>query len=105
MSISPVNGSLAETLSGTSSPTDKQSFGAQVVSSTLDTMNGQGGAGTEATSITDKASFGAAVVTKTLDYMNSGSSHGSELAQNYDFSKNILSSYTANTGGVTDVTI
>ncbi|MBG0775469.1 MAG: hypothetical protein H0S85_03440 [Desulfovibrionaceae bacterium] len=55
---------------GISSPLDKESFGAAVVGTTLDFMNGST---TSTLPVTDKQTFGAAVATKTLDYLNSGS--------------------------------
>jgi hypothetical protein len=51
---------------------NRQTFGAQVVSKTLDYLNNSAGPGASLASV-DKQSFGAAVVAKTLDYMNSGS--------------------------------
>jgi len=92
-----------DSISGMSSY-DPQSSGSQVVSSTMDTMNGQN-SGSDNSAITDKASFGAAVVSKTLDYMNSGGTHNSEMAQTYDFGKNVLGGAAAGLGAVTDIKI
>ena len=90
-------------IGGSSSAYDSGTFGAQVVSTTLDYMNGQGSGDSYA--ITDKESFGAAVVSKTLDYMNSGNSHGSDMAQSYDFGKSVLSGYMADKGLIADYNI
>jgi hypothetical protein len=95
MSISSISGSSANYGSDT--------FGAQVVSKTLDYMNNQGSGNEFA--ITDKQSFGAAVVSKTLDYMNSSTSYGSDMSQTYDFSKSVLSGYMAGKGAITDYNI
>ena len=92
-----------DSIGGQSSAYDKSTFGAQVVSATLDTMNGQNPGNSFA--ITDKESFGAAVVSKTLDYMNSGNSHGSDMAQTYDFNKAILGGHAASLGAITDINI
>ncbi len=70
-------------------PMDQQTFGAAVVSKTLDYMNGQGSSSQDLAPM-DKQTFGAAVVSKTLDYMNSGNSSSSAMAQNYDFQKSVL---------------
>ncbi len=67
---------------------DSQTFGAAVVTKTLDYMNNASG---NSYAPVDKQTFGAAVVSKTLDYMNSGSSGGqSDMAQTYDFSSKVL---------------
>lgn len=92
-----------DSLGGSSFGYDKQTYGAQLVTATLDRMNGQGPGGNYA--ITDKQSFGAAVVSKTLDYMNSGSNSSSEMAQNYSFGKDILAGYTFGKGGFADYNI
>jgi len=90
-------------IGGASSAYDSSTFGAQVVSTTLDYMNGQGSGNNYA--ITDQQSFGAAVVSKTLDYMNSGSNIGSDMNQTYDFSKSVLSGYMADKGLIADYNI
>jgi len=90
-------------IGGLSSAFDSGTFGAQVVSATLDTMNGQGSNNNYA--ITDKDSFGAAVVSKTFDYMNSGNDSGSDMNQTYDFSKNVLGGYLAGKGSIADYNI
>lgn len=75
---------------GASYPMDKQTFGAAVVSETLDTMNGSG----SSYAPVDKASADASLVNKTLDYMNSGSSNSdSGMAQSYDFQTDVLGAY------------
>lgn len=82
---------------------NRQTFGAQVVSKTLDTMNNVG----TAAAPTDKQSFGAAVVSKTMDYMNSGpdSSGMGEMSQTYDFAKNVLGAYAGGRGALADFTV
>jgi hypothetical protein len=92
-----------DSIGGGSSAYDRQTFGAQVVSATLDTMNNQGPGNSFA--ITDKESFGAAVVGKTLDYMNAGSSPSSDMAQTYDFNKSVLGGHAASLGAIYDVNI
>lgn len=72
-----------------SAPMDKQTFGAAVVTKTLDYMNGQGSSGLDAAPM-DKQTFRAAVVGKTLDYMNAGQGHDNGMAQSYDFQKSVL---------------
>jgi len=74
---------------GSASAFDRDTFGAAVVSETLDIMNGsrRGSA-----LPVDGESAGAAVVSKTLDYMNSGSSSGdpSGMSQSYNFQMDVL---------------
>lgn len=93
----------SNSIGGLSSAFDSSTFGAQVVSKTLDYMNNQGSENNYA--ITDQQSFGAAVVSKTLDYMNSGSSFGSDMNQTYDFSKSVLGGYMAGKGSIADYNI
>lgn len=83
---------------------DQQSFGSQVVSATLDTLNGQSSSSSNP-AITDKESFGAAVVSKTLDYLNSGSTSSTDMAQTYEFNKSVLGGHAASLGAVTDIKI
>jgi len=82
---------------------DKQTFGAAVVTKTLDTMNNTA---TSFYTPTDKQTFGAAVVSKTLDYMNSdshkSSSSTSEMGQTYNFSKDVLGAYASGIGTLTN---
>ncbi|EGY24062.1 hypothetical protein DA2_3713 [Desulfovibrio sp. A2] len=78
---------------------DSQTFGAAVVSRTLDTMNGVSSSSMQAAPW-DKQTFGAAVVSKTLDYMNSPGLGGSgnsgssgwsgSMSADYDFQKSVL---------------
>jgi len=70
-----------------------QTFGAAVVSETLDIMNNSGG-GSGMLPV-DKASAEGALVSKTLDYMNSGTSAGDPtgMAQSYDFQTDVLGAY------------
>jgi hypothetical protein len=87
-----------------SAPMDKQTFGAAVVTKTLDYMNGQSSSGMDAAPV-DKQTFGAAVVTKTLDYMNSGEGHDSGMAQSYDFQKSVLGSHADAIGALANIKI
>lgn len=67
---------------------DRQTFGAAVVTKTLDYMNNSPG---NSFAPVDRQTFGAAVVSKTLDYMNSGGGGGQgDMAQTYDFSSKVL---------------
>lgn len=75
-----------------SMPFDQQTFGAAVVSETLDIMNDSGSGSSFAP--VDKASTEAALVSKTLDYMNSGSSSDKTgMAQSYDFQTSVLGAH------------
>jgi hypothetical protein len=87
---------------GAQSVFDRQTFGAAVVSETLDTMNGRG----SSLLPVDKASAEGALVSKTLDYMNPGSMAGNQsgMNQTYDLSKNVLGAY-AGTGSILDTMI
>ncbi|QJB57484.1 hypothetical protein [Pseudodesulfovibrio sp. zrk46] len=78
---------------GGPSPFDQQTFGAAVVSETLDIMNNTGSGSNLAP--VDKASAEASLVSKTLDYMNTGSSSGDSagMAQSYDFQTDVLGAY------------
>ncbi|TVM17398.1 hypothetical protein DPQ33_09490 [Oceanidesulfovibrio indonesiensis] len=83
-------------IGGMTSPFDRQTFGAAVVSETLNTMNNANrnqfmGAGAPV----DKQTFGAAVVSQTLNTMNFGSPSGSmdPVSQSYDFNQQVLGSY------------
>ncbi len=77
---------------GGSSPFDQQTFGAAVVSETLDIMNNSGSSSSFAP--VDKTSAEASLVSKTLDNMNTGSSGDSAgMAQSYDFQTNVLGAY------------
>jgi len=88
---------------GGSSPFDQQTFGAAVVSKTLDYMNNSG-SGSGFTPV-DKASAEASLVSKTLNYMNSGSSSGDQtgMAQSYDFQTSVLGAFAK--GSVIDTII
>jgi hypothetical protein len=76
---------------GSPQPFDQQTFGAAVVSETLDIMNDTG----STPAPVDKESAEAAIVSKTLDYMNSGSNSGDSagMAQSYDFQTDVLGAY------------
>lgn len=76
---------------GSPQPFDRQTFGAAVVSETLDIMNDTG----SSPAPVDKASAEAALVSKTLDYMNPGSSSSDPagMGQSYDFQTDVLGAY------------
>nr|WP_321256665.1 hypothetical protein [uncultured Pseudodesulfovibrio sp.] len=78
---------------GGSSPYDQQTFGAAVVSKTLDYMNDTGSGSSFAP--VDKESAEASLVSKTLDYMNSGSSSADKtgMAQSYDLQTSVLGAH------------
>ncbi|GAB7078455.1 hypothetical protein [Megalodesulfovibrio paquesii] len=101
MSISSLGGASSATV------WDQQSFGAGVVSKTLDYMNNQGSSSTFAP--VDKQTFGAAVVSKTLDYMNApsfGSGGGMDsMSQSYSFNKDVLGSYATGIGALANITV
>lgn len=82
---------------------DQQTFGAAVVSETLDYMNNSGSGSSFAP--VDKASAEGALVSKTLDYMNSGSTSGDKtgMAQSYDFQTSVLGAFAK--GSVIDTMI
>lgn len=69
---------------------DQETFGAAVVSETLDYMNNSGNGSSLAP--VDKVSTEASLVSKTLDYMNPGSSSDDKtgMAQSYDFQTSVL---------------
>lgn len=79
---------------------DRQAFGAQVVTATLDAMNGVNTA--QSMAPVDKQSFGAAVVATTLDYMNSGGLGGGGGNSDYDFQKKVLEGGLAAKGVMID---
>ncbi len=96
---------------------DKQTFGAAVVSKTLDTMNGVASSPLQAAPW-DKQTFGAAVVGKTLDYMNSsglGNTGGAKsagstgwsgsMSADYDFQKSVLGSAYSGAGTLVDTLV
>lgn len=78
---------------------DRQAFGAQVVTATLDAMNGVNTA--QSMAPVDKQTFGAAVVKTTLDYMNSGGLGGGANSD-YDFQKKVLEGGLAAKGVMLD---
>lgn len=77
---------------GAAASMDSKTFGAAVVSETLDIMNGASGRSGPAP--VDRESAEASLVSKTFDYMNSGSS-GSDagMSQSYDFQTSVLGAY------------
>lgn len=80
---------------------DQQTFGAQVVTKTLDYMNNS----QPSVAPMDSQTFGASVVNKTLDYMNNGGFGAADggMSQTYDFSKDVLGTYTGK-GAIADIT-
>jgi len=102
MSIDSIGGSQG----GASTLTDSQTFGAQVVTKTLDYLNGQSSNSGMAAPV-DKESFGAAVVSKTLDYMNSGnqSGHASDMSNTYNFQKDVLGAQATGLGAIANIKI
>lgn len=82
---------------------NRQTFGAQVVTKTLDTMNNAG----PSAAPTDKQSFGAAVVSKTMEYMNSDpdKSGMNDMSQTYDFTKDVLGAYVTGRGALADLKV
>lgn len=87
---------------------DRQTFGAQVVTKTLDYMNNHSGNSYDSMPM-DKQSFGAAVVSKTLDYGNSGAygSHSGSagMEQSYDFQKSVLGAAYSGVGAIANLKI
>jgi hypothetical protein len=80
---------------------DNQTTGAQVVSSTLDLINGSGDS-LDLGSITDNKTFGAAVVIKTFDYLNDKKDNGGSSHSLLDLNKNVLGAYYGTKGGITN---
>lgn len=82
---------------------NRQTFGAQVVAKTLDTMHSAG----SSAAATDKQSFGAAVVSKTMEYMNSepDKSGMNDMSKTYDFAKNVLGAYAEGRGTLADLKV
>jgi hypothetical protein len=85
--------------SGGTASFDRQTFGAQVVSKTLDTLNNASG---QSVAPVDKETFGAQVVSKTLDYMNSGNNYGPNNASDYGFQKSVLDAAYSGKGTMLD---
>ncbi len=88
---------------------DQQTFGAAVVSKTLDYLNNNSpgpGFGTGLAPV-DQQTFGASVVNKTLDYMNSGGMGGGSgfggVSQTYDFAKDVLGTYLTGQGAIANL--
>ncbi len=71
-------------------------FGAEVVSSTLDTMNNSSGL---TFAPVDNQTFGASVVTKTVDYMNQNQ-NGFGGDADFEFQKDVLSAAMFSKGAV-----
>jgi len=92
-------------LGAMSAALNRQTFGAEVVSKTLDYMNND--SGSQSFAPVDKQSFGAAVVSKTLDYMNSGGMGAAGgmggMSQTYGFAKDVLGAYMGGRGVIADL--
>jgi hypothetical protein len=93
----------------------RETFGAQVVSKTLDFMNNSGGgiSGFDASgrfALADKQTFGAGVVSKTLENMNSGNGFGGSkgfggsVGSDFDFQTSVLGAAFAGKGAIADMT-
>ncbi|GAB6178005.1 hypothetical protein JCM16814_28960 [Desulfobaculum senezii] len=86
-------------ISNAASKMARQTFGAQVVSKTLDYMNQSGSSSPNPLAPVDKTTFGAQVVTKTLDFMNA-KPFGGGSNSDYDFQKDVLQAATVGKGTV-----
>ena len=96
----------------------RDTFGAQVVSKTLDFMNNSGGSGggfgaSGGFAPVDKQTFGAGVVSKTLNNMNSGSGFGGaggskgfggSVGSDFGFQTSVLGAAFAGKGTIADMT-
>jgi len=91
-------GSSVQSPSFSGNAMNKQTFGAAVVSGTLDTLNSRSGPASG--DITDKQSMGAAVVSKSLDYLNSGSGSKGAANSDYQFQKDVLAAGVLGKGGM-----
>lgn len=85
---------------------NKQTFGAAVVSKTMDYMNNSSnsfqGAMAESAPM-DTQTFGAAVVNKTMEYMNNDNSWGKSsdnMSQTYDLTKDVVGGYMSGKGAL-----
>lgn len=78
---------------------DKQTFGAAVVTKTLDYMNNSA---SSAIQPFDKETSDASLVTKTLDYMNSDSLQ-QQNQNGYSFQKDVLGSHYSGAGKFLDL--
>ena len=83
---------------------DQAVFGAQVVSTTLDYMNGGSGSNWWCNS---SEGIGAQVVSKTLDYLNSDfgksgkkSNCQGSISDSYNFNKDVLSAHYLGKGAI-----
>ncbi|MFV0421884.1 hypothetical protein [Oleidesulfovibrio sp.] len=82
---------------------DKQTFGAAVVSKTLDYMNGVTSSPASSAPM-DKETFGAAVVSKTLDYMNGPVfGKGDPVSHSYQFNKDVMGPVYSGVGSIVDI--
>lgn len=77
---------------------DSAVYGAQVVSKTLDYLNGGSSYGT-CDGGYDAQTVGASVVSKTLDYMNNGGTKNA-VTNSYNFNKDVLGAYYLGKGAV-----
>ncbi len=95
----------------------RETFGAQVVSKTLDFMNNSGGSGggfgaSGGFAPMDKQTFGAGVVSKTLNNMNSGNGFGGSgsngfggsVGSDFGFQTSVLGAAFAGKGTIADMT-
>ena len=83
-------------IGGMTSPFDRQTFGAAVVSETLNTMNNTNrNMSMNAFAPMDKDTVGESVVSQTLNTMKYGSPNGlmDPVSQSYDFNQQVLGSH------------
>ncbi len=88
--------------SGGGGITERQAIGAEVVTKTLDTMNGMSGKSSSPAPV-DRETAGAAVVSKTLDYLNAGKKPSGSTGADYDFQKSVLGAAYSGKGALVDV--
>ncbi len=83
---------------------DRQMFGAQVVSKTMDYLNNSSSPGFAPMGATDKQTFGAQVVSKTMEYMNTGGGRdASGMSATYSFNKDVLGAYATGKGALANM--
>ena len=94
---------------------NRETFGAQVVSKTLEFLNNSGGSGGGFDSSgrfapVDKQTFGASVVSQTLNNMNSGNGFGGSkgfggsVGSDFGFQTSVLGAAFAGKGTIADMT-
>lgn len=97
-------GSLFGSVGSTNAHEGRQTFGAQVVSSTLNLINNTDD-DQNLSGVTDKKTFGAAVVSKTLSFMNKKKSGGLGGSNSlFNLNQNVLSAHYANKGNIFNTT-